>query len=156
MMIEIGKMTLIDNWPYQCVKIEDGYAHLKKVAEESRGRLRKYRVDLCPYFDEKGQIIIPIPQRTPKRKAKILNLSKIIKDEVNELSVSNDLIYFVKDQIEGLVRELAHYAEQNAVKNGKRRIMPSHWYVVNLSPNQGHGVWPDHNTEAKMCKEMYE
>jgi len=155
-MIEIGKMTLIDNWPYQCVKIEGGYAHLKKVAEESRGRLRKYRVDLCPFFDENGQIIVPTEPKTPKRKAKILNLSKIIKDEVGELSVSNDLIYFVKDQIEGLVRELASYAEQNAVKDGKRRIMPSHWYLVQLAPNQGRGVWPDHNVEASLCKEMYE
>ena len=156
MMIEIGKMTLIDNWPYQCVKIEDGYAHLKKVAEESRGRLRKYRVELCPYFDEKGQIIAPIAPKTPKRRVKVLHLSKIIKEEIHELSVSNDLIYWAADTIEGLIRNLAANAQRNAIEDGKRRVMPSHWHWVQLSPNEGRGVWPQFNEEAKQIKEMYE
>ena len=156
MMIEVGKMTIIENWPYQCIKIEDGFAHLKKVSEESRGRMRKYRVELCPYFDEKGQIIIPTKPKTPKRRIKVLHISKMIKEEIDELSVSNDLIYWAADVIEGLVRTLAQNAQLNAIEDGKRRVMPSHWYWLQLSPNQGRGVWPEYNAEAKQIKEMYE
>ena len=54
-MIKAGSMTLIDAIPYNCVKVEDGVAFLKKVGDESRGRFKKMRVELCPFVNEKNE-----------------------------------------------------------------------------------------------------
>lgn len=151
-MIEIGSMTIIDDWPYRCVKIEDGTAYLKRLGDETRGRMRKFTVEMCPYIDENKDLITPVAKRPKRRTAKKFDIMKSIRNEV-EMSVSNDMVYFVREWLESVVCVLASNAETNALKEGKTRIQPRHWYWLDLKPESGLGSWPDQDDFAKEWKQ---
>tara|TARA_R110002051_G_scaffold260800_2_gene320598 strand:- start:8253 stop:8726 length:474 start_codon:yes stop_codon:yes gene_type:complete len=152
-MIEVGSMTIIDDWPYRCVKIESGTAYLKRLGDETRGRMRQFTVKMCPYIDENKDLITPIEKKPKRRTAKKFDIMKSIRNEV-EMSVSNDLVYFVREWLESAVCVLAHNAELNAIKQGDKRIQPRHWYWLDLGPESGKGVWPEQDKSAKEWKEI--
>jgi hypothetical protein len=149
-MIYAGAITLIDHYPYRCVKIEDGTAYLKKLGDETRGRMRKFPIKMCPYIDENKELITPTAPKPKRRTVKQIKFMKTIKDEV-ELSVSNDLVYFVKEWIETIVTSMAVNAEHNARNAGHKRITAKHWYWLEIPIHGGRGLWPDHE---EMCADI--
>lgn len=150
-MIKEGQMTLIEATPYNCVKIEGSVAFLQRVGEDKRGRFRKMDVKLVPYIDENNQIVVPKPPPMNRKKMTRFHFMKVIKDEV-DLPVSHDLAYFVAEQLESFVSQLAICAEKNAKELGHNRITSAHWYGFNLNMHQGYGYWPDHVEAAKDYK----
>jgi hypothetical protein len=77
---------------------------------------------------------------------------KAIKEEV-DLPLSNDLAYFVAEQLDSIIRDLAAKAQQNAEYRNDSRITPNHWYNLQLGMHQGDGYWPNHREIAKEYKE---
>ena len=150
-MIEVGTMTIIDDWPYRCVKIEEGTAYLKRLGDETRGRMRKFTVDMCPYIDENKDLITPKRKMPKRRTAKNVNIMKIIRDDV-EMSVSNDMVYFVREWLNTIIRNLASNAEQNAKREGHKRISAKHWYWLDIPVNGGMGCWNEQDEFAKEWK----
>ena len=150
-MIEEGKTTLIDNWPYLCVKIVGNTAHLKRVGEETRGRLKKMSVKLCPYFDENNEYIVPEPPPVNRKRMTRFHFMKIIKEEV-ELPVSHDLAYFVAEWLETLVSNAALEAENNAQVRNDDRITAAHWPPNTNLGNQS-GYWEGNREWAKDYKQ---
>ena len=119
-MIKEGQMTLIEATPYNCVKIAGSVAFLQRVGEDKRGRFKKMDVKLVPYVDENNQIVIPKPPPMNRKKMTRFHFMKVIKDEI-ELPVSHDLAYFVAEQLESFVSQLAICAEKNARELGHKR-----------------------------------
>jgi len=155
-MIEVGSMTIIDDWPYRCVKIEDGTAHLKRLGDETRGRMRKFTVDMCPYIDENKDLITPRKPRPKRKTAKSVNIMKIIRDEV-DMSVSNDMVYFVREWLNTIIRNLASNAQENAIRESHKRISAKHWYWLDIPVGVGNGCWEQQDKFAKEWKlEDYE
>ena len=151
-MIEEGKLTLLGIVPYDCVKIENGVAYLKKVGDETRGRFKKMDAVLVPYFDEEKGLIVPKKSLPSRKKMLRFHYLKAIKEEV-DLPLSNDLAYFVAEQLDTIIRDLAAKAQQNAEYRNDSRITPNHWYNLQLGMHQGDGYWPIHRELAKEYKE---
>ena len=107
---------------------------------------------MCPYIDENKDLITPVAKRPKRRTAKKFDIMKSIRNEV-EMSVSNDMVYFVREWLESVVCVLASNAETNALKEGKTRIQPRHWYWLDLKPESGLGSWPDQDDFAKEWKQ---
>lgn len=150
-MIIANTMTLIGEIPYNCVKIEDNMAYLKKVGEESRGRFKVMPVDMVPYVID-GKLIIPKPKPASRKRMTRFHYMKVIKEEV-DLPLSHDLAYFIAEQLDTLVRNLAGKAQQNAEYRDDDRITSAHWYNLQLGLHQGDGYWPSHVEYAKDYKE---
>tara|TARA_R110000787_G_C13426876_1_gene445305 strand:- start:2244 stop:2717 length:474 start_codon:yes stop_codon:yes gene_type:complete len=150
-MIEVGAMTLIGEIPYTCVKIEGKMAYMQRVGDNKKGRYKTMPALLVPYIRD-NEIFIPPPLPVNRKRLTRLHYMKIIKDEVT-LPISNDLAFFVAEQLENYIAQLAICAEKNAKMQGHKRITASHWYAFNLSPHQGHGYWPTHVEIAKDYKD---
>ena len=144
-------MTLIEAIPYMCVKIEGSVAFLQRVGEDKRGRLKKMDVKLVPYIKD-NKIVIPLPPPVNRKKLTRFHYMKIIKEEI-DLPVSNDLAYFIAEQLDTLIRDLAVKAQQNAQYRDDDRITPNHWYNLQLGMHQGDGYWSSHRGIAKDYKE---
>jgi len=151
-MIKPNTMTLIGDTPYNCIKIEDNMAYLKKVGEESRGRFKVMKVELVPYVDENGLLVIPKPKPASRKRMTRFHYMQVIKDEVG-LPLSHDLAYFVAEQLDSIIRDLAAKAQQNAEYRNDSRITSAHWYNLQLGMHQGNGYWPSHIEHAKDYKE---
>ena len=143
-------MTLIEAIPYMCVKIEGSVAFLQRVGEDKRGRLKKMDVKLVPYIKD-NKIVIPLPPPVNRKKLTRFHYMKIIKEEI-DLPVSNDLAYFIAEQLDTLIRDLAVKAQQNAQYRDCDRITPNHWYNLQLGMHQGDGYWSSHREIAKDYK----
>jgi len=150
-VIKAGSMTLIDAIPYNCVKVEDGVAFLKRVGDESRGRFKKVRVELCPFVNEKNEYIVPTPPPVNRKRMTRFHFMKIIKEEV-ELPVSHDLAYFVAEWLETIVSVTALNAEHNATIRGDDRITAAHWPPNTKIHNQD-GFWSENREYAKDYKQ---
>ena len=150
-MIEECKMTLLDSLPYICEKIEGSTAFLKRVGEERRCRFRKMPSKMVPYFDEKGEFIVPLPPPVNRKRMVRFHYIKTIKEEV-ELPLSHDLAYFVAEWLEELVMSAAHAAEHNAIVRGDNRITAAHWPPNTDLGNQD-GYWEQNREYAKDYKE---
>lgn len=150
-MIEEGKTTLIDNWPYLCVKIVGNTAHLKRVGEESRGRFKKMSVKLCPYFDENNEYIVPEPPPINRKRMTRFHFMKVIKENV-DMPLSHDLAYFVAEWLETIVYMTAGDAEDNAKKRGDERITAAHWPPYSDMKIRW-GYWPENRDYAKDYKQ---
>ena len=150
-MIKAGSMTLIDAIPYNCVKVEDGVAFLKRVGDESRGRFKKVRVELCPFVNEKNEYIVPTPPPVNRKRMTRFHFMKIIKEEV-ELPVSHDLAYFVAEWLEDIVSNAAMEAQINAEVRNDERITAAHWPPNRDLGNQS-GYWEGNREWAKDYKQ---
>ena len=137
-MIKEGSMTLIDAIPYNCIKIENGMAFLKRVGDEQRGRFKKMNAKLVPFVNDEGGFTIPKPPPINRKKLSRFHFMKVIKEEV-ELPLSHDLAYYVAEHLESLVGHLANKAERNALEHGHDRITSAHWYWLEMLPSQGRG-----------------
>lgn len=151
-MIAEGDITLIDNLPYNCIKIEGGTAFLKMVGEEKRGRFRKMDVKMVPYLDENKNLIVPKAKPFSRRRMLRFDYMKVIKENVN-MGVSHDLPYWIAEWLENLVIQLADKAEQNAIDSKSRTINAGHWYWFEVGPTEGLGHWPQQVEYAKDYKE---
>jgi len=151
-MIAEGDITLINNLPYNCVKIESGTAFLKMVGDEKRGRFRKMDVKKVPYLDENKKLIVPKTIPFSRRRMLRFDYMKVIKENVN-MGVSHDLSYWVAEWLENLVVQLAYKAEQNAIDSKSRTINSGHWYWFEVGPTEGLGYWPSQVEYAKDYKE---
>ena len=151
-MIKAGSMTLIDAMPYNCIKIEDGVAYLKRVGDETRGRFKKMDAKLVPYVNEKNEYIVPSPPPVNRKRMGRFHFMKYIQEEI-DLPVSHDLAYFVAEHLEHIVTILASKAQSNAEKRGDDRITAAHWYWLDLGMHYGDGYWPDNIIQAKEYKE---
>ena len=136
MTIKVGDFTIVGVESYQCAKIESNVAFLKKTTE-SRGRFLEMKVGLVPYFND-GQLVVPeIPKKENIIQTKI-SINKLIK-EATDMTVSRDLVKFASENIETLIYTLADIAKANADAKGHKRLRPSHWYWLELTPKCG--VW---------------
>lgn len=151
-MITEGAITLIDQLPYTCIKVEEGVAFLKRVGDENRGRFKRMDAKFVPYLNKEKKLIVPEIPPLSRRKMERFHYMKAIKEEI-DLPISHDLSYFVAEHIDHLVRQLAEKAEINANMKGDKRITSAHWYWLDLTPEGGHGFWPDHVEFAKDYKE---
>ena len=106
---------------------------------------------MVPYFDEKGDFIVPSPPPFNRKRMVRFHFMNIIKDEV-ELPLSHDLAYFVAEWLESIVYSAAHAAENNAVDRNDERITAAHWCPNNELGNQM-GYWPQNREYAKDYKE---
>lgn len=156
-MIYINMMTVIDNWPYKCTAIEGNVATLEKVG---KGVTITVDRDTCPYIDtetkvlitpEKKLVIKPKLKRPKKYKAKTIDIMKIIKNEV-DISISRDLVYFVRDHVETLIANLAIEASNNATRNGDKRLAPRHWYWLEVPIHGTQTIVKEHDDLAKDIK----
>jgi len=145
-------MTLIEAIPYTCVKIEGSVAFLQRVGEDKRGRFKKMDAKLVPYVDENNQLVTPKPPPMNRKKMTRFHYMKVIKEEI-DIPVSHDLAYFIAEQLDTLIRDLAIKAQQNAQYRDDDRITPNHWYNLQLGMHQGDGYWPSHKEIAKEYKE---
>lgn len=146
-MIRAGDITLINNLPYNCIKIEGETAYLKLVGEERRGRFRKMDAKMVPYLDENKNLIVPKAKPFSRRRMLSFKFMDIVKEEV-ELGVSHDLPYAIAEWLDSIIRELATKAEINAHTQRKKVIDASHWYWLEMSPTQGIGHWPENREYA--------
>jgi hypothetical protein len=151
-VIKAGSMTLLDQLPYNCIKIEDGVAFLQRVGEDTRGRYRKMDAKLVPFVNEKNELVIPEPPLVNRKRMSRFHYMKLIKEEV-DMPISHDLAYYVAEHLEHIVGILAVQAQSNAENNGDDRITAAHWYWLDLGLHQGKGKWPNNREQAKDYKQ---
>tara|TARA_R100000742_G_scaffold4275_1_gene1606 strand:- start:5142 stop:5630 length:489 start_codon:yes stop_codon:yes gene_type:complete len=137
-LIDVDMMTIIDDWPYKCIRIYQGTAILQAVGNTNK--TIEVEIDTCPYIDSETQkLIVPSNalvikakiKKQKRHKAKTIDIMKIIKEDV-DISISRDLVYFVRDHIETLIANLAVEAQNNAIRNGDKRLAPRHWYWLEV------------------------
>jgi len=150
-LIKAGSMTLIDAIPYNCVKIVDNMAYLKRAGDETRGRFKRMNAKMVPYVDDNGTLVVPKAPPINRKRLSRFHFVKVIK-EATELPISHDLAYYVADHLEAIVHTLAGRAEENAIEHGDKRITAAHWYYLDLAPQQGYGKWEENREYAKEYK----
>lgn len=125
-MIQQGEMTIIDAITYRCLKVEDGYAHLKNIIHE-QGRPKLVNAEYCPYIRD-GELIVP-EQPKPERYSKKtkINITSLIKENT-DLVVSNDAKYFITEWVETAISNLIANAEESAISRNDKRITAAHFY----------------------------
>jgi hypothetical protein len=79
---------------------------------------------------------------------------KIIKEDV-DMSISRDLVYFVRDHIETLIANLALEAQNNAIRNGDKRLSPRHWYWLEVPIHGTQHIVREQDEIASEIKENY-
>lgn len=147
-MIEQGKVTLLEDTIYLCEKIEDGVAYLKRVGGDKRGRYKKMKAILVPYLDENNVMIEPKPLKISRKKMKRFDFMKRVRDEIDgDFSISHDLAYCISEWLDTVVRQLTLTAMETATKRGDKTIDAGHWYWLQLSPEQGEGIYISENRE---------
>ena len=67
-MIDVDMMTIIDDWPYKCIRIYQGTAILQAVGNTNK--TIEVEIDTCPYIDSETQKLI-VPSNALVIKAKI-------------------------------------------------------------------------------------
>jgi histone H3/H4 len=139
-MIQQGEMTIIDAITYRCLKVEDGYAHLKNIIHE-QGRPKLVKAEYCPYIRD-GELVVP-EQPKPERYSKKtkINITSLIKENT-DLVVSNDAKYFITEWVETAISNLIANAEESAINRNDKRITAAHffWLETNEIPV---GYWPE-------------
>lgn len=156
-MIDVDMMTIIDDWPYKCVSVKGGVATLEKVGKKQLLTVDRHT---CPYIDSVSKTmitpknslrVIPNIKRPKKYKAKTIDIMKIIKAEV-DISISRDLVYFVRDHIETIIGNLALEAEKNAIANGDKRMTSRHWYWLEVPIHGTQNIVREHDEMASHIK----
>jgi hypothetical protein len=138
-MIKDGEMTIINAITYRCIKLEDGYAHLKDITTGS-GRPKKVKIDECPYVKD-GKLVVPEKKVTPPHKGKsIIRISSLAK-ESTELSVSKNAKYFLAEWAETAIANLLAKAEESAKSLGHKRITEAHIFWLETNDFDA-GYWP--------------
>lgn len=150
-MIQEGNMTMIDDLGYVCEKVVNGMAYFKSISGERRGRYKKMEAKYAPYFDEKGEYIVPEKPKFSRKRMTRFHFLKIIKDET-DLSLSHDLAYFVAEWLEDIVRSAASAADYNALERGDDKITAAHWPPNKDLGNQ-YGYWESNREWAKDYKQ---
>ena len=161
-MIVVNAGTMIDGKVYTCIKIEDGYAYLNEVGK--RGRPRKIDVNRCPYF-EGSELIVPEPlvKKKKRREAKNINVMKLFKDTVKDLSeshekkfsVSRSMSYYLHDMLESFVTLAADYAVDNAIREDTNRVSPRHVYWPKLDKIEAQHINPEADDWALHLRDTY-
>ena len=141
-MIQEHTMTVIDSKTYRCIRIEEGYAHLKDITQE-QGRPIKVKVESCPYIDsETGQYVVPVIEK-PKRKStrSVINITSIIKEQT-DMQISRSAKNFIYEWVETAVGNIIANAEHNAIAKGHSRISAAHifWLETNKEVK---GYWKE-------------
>jgi len=148
-MIKKGDLTVlgtgVERATFMVIRIEDGYAHLKDVVNP-KGRPRKMKLELVPYFTEDGTFVIPKKPTLPKfNRSGKLSLRSMIK-EYTDMPISRDFVAFLKVWMEGSIEDLVVAAEENAESRGDKTITPAHMYWWEMHPSQDpNGYWPDNS-----------
>jgi|TARA_B100001094_G_scaffold326132_1_gene381714 hypothetical protein len=160
-MIDIDMMTIIDDYPYRCIRVYQNTAVLQPVGNPKR--TIEVDKDTCPYIDSdskklitpnKALVIKAKIKKQKRHKAKTIDIMKIIKEEV-DMSISRDLVYFVRDHIETLIANLALEAKNNVIRNGDKRLAPRHWYWLEVPIHGTQHIVREQDEIASEIKENY-
>ena len=76
-----------------------------------------------------------------------IHLGSFFKKNSN-FQVSKEFIAFAYEHIDSILHDLLELAHDNAIANNDRRLMPAHWYMLELRPNEGKGYFGEHNEYA--------
>ena len=145
-MIQQGEMTIIDTITYRCIKVEEGYAHLKNILHE-QGRPKLFLQKYCPYIED-GQMVIPDkPEPVKYKPATKVNITTLIRENT-DLQISNSAKYFIAEWVETAISNLVSSANNNAIDRGDGRLTAAHfyWLETNTSPT---GFWPSNEKYMK-------
>ena len=140
---KIGDPVPIATDIYIVEKIKDGYVHLRKL--NARGKAKKMYWREVPYFEE-GKLVIPTMEKLPSFNSKI-HLGSFFKKN-STLQVSKEFIAFAYEHIESILHDLLQLAHDNAVTKGHKRLLPAHWYLLELRPGEGKGYIEEQNDYA--------
>ena len=99
---KIGDIIPFGLETYIIHSIEDGYIYMRNIKSE-RGQLKRMRIGLTPYF-ENGKLIVPERKIIPRKKyTSIVNISKIIREEHPDITLSRDFVSFSLCSVDELV-----------------------------------------------------
>ena len=140
---KIGDIVPIGADIYMIEKLEEGWVYLRQP--NARGKSKKIYWREVPYFED-GKLIIPEIKKLPTFNSKI-HLGSFFKKN-SELQVSKEFIAFAYEHIESLLHSLLELAHDNAISREEKRLMPAHWYILNLKPQEGNGYWKEQNEYA--------
>jgi hypothetical protein len=140
---KIGDVIPIGPDLYIVREIINGEIHLRKPNGRGKPKIMHWRE--VPYF-ENGELVTPNLKKKPKINSRF-NLGGLFKKNT-ELQVTKEFIALAFENIEGIILELLDIAEQNAVSKGHKRLIPAHWYYLELPMRAGKGYWPEQNDYA--------
>tara|TARA_R110000824_G_scaffold372145_2_gene562248 strand:+ start:10603 stop:11091 length:489 start_codon:yes stop_codon:yes gene_type:complete len=152
---KIGDMIPFGPEIYTIRDIKDGYIYMKNIKEE-RGQPKKMKIELTPYFVN-GELLIPERKTLPKKKySSVINISKIIREEYPDITLSRDFISLVHENIETIILNLTESAIYNAGQKNHRKLKPAHWFWLDVNKKECFGYWPSHNNymEEKECASL--
>ena len=128
---------------YFVKKIENGYVYLRKNG--GRGKMKKIYWREVPYFED-GKLVVPTMDKMPSFNSKI-HLGSFFKKN-STLQVSKEFVAFAYEHIESILHDLLQLAHDNAVVKGHKRLLPAHWYLLELRPGEGKGYIEEQNDYA--------
>tara|TARA_R100000008_G_scaffold22781_1_gene12116 strand:- start:6400 stop:6888 length:489 start_codon:yes stop_codon:yes gene_type:complete len=142
---KIGDIVPLDGDIYIVKRIENGWVYLRQP--NARGKERKLYWREVPYFDE-GKLIIPpkIENNKPSFNSK-LHLGSLFKKQT-DMQVSKEFIAFAYENIETIILSLLDLAIGNAEVREDKRLVPAHWYWLEMPPHIQNGYWPSQNDYA--------
>lgn len=142
---KIGDIVPLDGDIYIVKRVENGWVYLRQP--NARGKERKMYWREVPYFNN-GELVIPpkIEDNKPSFNSK-LHLGSMFKNHT-EMQVSKEFIAFAYENIESLILSLLDAAILNAEKREHKRLIPAHWYWLEMAPHIEKGYWPKQNDYA--------
>ena len=140
---KIGDIVPLGPDVYIVKNVKDGYVFLRQP--NARGKEKKLYWREVPYFEE-GELITPSINKMPKFNSKI-HLGGFFKKH-STLQVSKEFVAFAYEHVDSILHDLLQLAHDNAVAKGHKRLLPAHWYLLELRTGEGKGYIEEQNDYA--------
>ena len=126
----VGDIVPIGGDIYMIQKIENGWVYLRQP--NARGKQKRLYWREVPYFED-GKLVIPTIEKLPKFNSKIHLGSFFKKESGDNFQVSKEYIAFAYEMLDDLLHRILDDSIANAVAQGDRRLMPSHFRPIDYS-----------------------